>query len=105
MTFVFECGSSIDHGILNFIFFNICQKEIENYLIKREAQELMNTCKQNRNISARNRRNLLNLIVDLLVEKSGNLYPNICSKTAIAKATVTLFPKFRDENSNDEIVS
>lgn len=65
----------------------------------------MKKCQKKGILLDKDRRCLLNFIVDLLVEKCGNLYPNLFTKISIAKATLKLFPVFTDNDSKDGIVS
>lgn len=64
----------------------------------------MKSCQESRVLSEKNRRDLCNLIVDLLVDKAKGLYPNLVTKTSLAKATVSLFPTLKYKDSRDGIV-
>lgn len=50
------------------------------------------------------RRKLMNLLVDLLIQRHG-LYPKSFEKTMFAKAVVTLFPKFKFNGTEHGTVS
>lgn len=67
---------------------------------KSGAEKILEDYKKNKSIPEKIERTLIGLLVDLLVEKSGGLYPNIVAKTSLAKGAIALFPVFKDEEGD-----
>lgn len=56
------------------------------------------------NLSERMRLKFVNLLVDMLIDRYG-LYPKALEKTMIAKAAISLFPKFKVEGTEHGTVN
>lgn len=56
------------------------------------------------NLSEPSRHKLVNILVDMLIERHG-LYPPTVEKISIAKAALILFPKFKVHGTKHGIVS
>lgn len=79
-------------------------KEIATYLNTNGGKDILREHKNSRTLSERMRKKLVNLSVDLMVERFG-LYPTAAQKTIVAIAVVELFPSFKTRESSDGIVS